>query len=114
MKGVPKETVILIAIILLVFALLYFAWTKGLLPFGLGITEAECHTEVMRECSEFQSRQDTNRLSTTLKKCWGYIAKLPTVNPKGDCVSCKDNPGTTEAPSYCSNCCAQELAGWTK
>jgi hypothetical protein len=110
MKGIPKETVILIAIILLVFALLYIAWTKGLLPFGIATSEGECYTEVMRKCSELSARGDIMRLQTVLKNCWVYISKLPST---ANCAKCKDIQNPQGIPEECNACCGQDLAGWT-
>jgi hypothetical protein len=106
MKGISKEVVILIVIIVLAFALLYFAWIKGLLPFSVGITEAECHTDIMKECSDMRITNDVSRLQTVLNKCWGYVVKLPSYS---NCESCKKSGGMDS----CSACCAQDLVGWT-
>jgi hypothetical protein len=108
MKGISKEMVILIAIVVLVVVLLYFAWIKGFFPFVVGITESECHTDLMKECSYLSTRGDAHILKSVLKNCWGYVSKLPS---HSNCESCK-NQDTNEITNACSACCAQDLVGW--
>jgi len=108
MKGISTQMVILIGIIVLVVVLLYFAWIKGFFPFVVSITESECHTEVMKECSYLSARGGPQELQAVLKKCWGYISKLPST---GNCKSCKDT-NDEKTMMFCSDCCAQDLVGW--
>jgi len=115
MKGISKEMVILIAIVVLVVALLYFAWIKGLLPFSIGVTEAECHAKIMDECSKVPDRlaggaNNLQELSNLLKVCWGFVSKQPNAGPGSNCDSCKTDGTNVKA---CQLCCAQDLAGWT-
>jgi hypothetical protein len=108
MKGVSTEIVLLIAIVIIVAALLFYAWSKGFLPFGVGVTEAECHTDIMKECSDMRISGDTSRLKAALNRCWGYITKLPSYS---NCNDCRAAGGTMDK---CSDCCAKDLAGWTE
>lgn len=52
-KGLEASTIIgIIVAILVAGVILYILWSKGLLPFNLGITEAECTTYFTRGCQQ--------------------------------------------------------------
>jgi hypothetical protein len=104
MKGISTEMVVLILMVLIGIALLYFAWTGGFLPFGAGISESDCYTKMLSACSSAQVKGDWDEVSGVAKKCSSYF-----VSKKLD--NCKDCAGP--AKSNCQQCCQQDLPTWT-
>ncbi|MEM5815064.1 MAG: hypothetical protein QXD89_01070 [Candidatus Aenigmatarchaeota archaeon] len=78
MRGISTETIILIAAILFVAALIVLFWVKGIGPFSVGISESECKTNILKACNgelkwdkvnDFCSSYYVGALQTNLKTC---------------------------------------------
>ena len=73
MKGLDAPT--MIAIIIAVIAgliILYFLWSKGMLPWLGGATEAQCHTDLSKVCGG-QLLWTDSQIRVTDKSCWTYF-----------------------------------------
>jgi hypothetical protein len=104
MKGISTEMVVLILMVLIGVALLYFAWTGGFLPFHAGISESDCYTRMLSACSSARIADTWSDVANTAGKCSAYFSGLT------NCGSCARNedPQTT-----CKACCEQDVPKWT-
>jgi hypothetical protein len=106
MKGISTEMVVLILMVLIGIALLYFAWTGGFLPFGAGVSESDCYTKMLSACSGAQVSGDWAKIGgsgSVAQKCSLYFKGL------NNCEKCASNPDDT----VCQACCQQDLPKWT-
>jgi hypothetical protein len=106
-KGaISYEMVALIIIAIVAAALLYFGFVKGYIPLGVGISEAQCQTDLIKACSDASGTGDWSVVQSKVTQCWGFIAKLPVST---NCESCKTNGDDAS----CQACCQQDLTAWT-
>jgi len=95
---------VIIGIILAVVAaaiILYILWSKGMLPFVSGATEAECTAYFIRGCQEAQDRDPTifdfdavkkvacRNFGMSRYKDKGYETCFPTLGGGGEATACE-------------------------
>ena len=85
-----SEVIAIVFAVIIVAALLYFLWMRGLLPFTMGISESDCRRVLLQFCSNQLSIDQLNRdcakffigAETSYRNC------IDSGNPEDD--SCKD------------------------
>lgn len=83
MKGMDTMTVIGIIIVVIVgLILLYIFWTKGMLPFMTGSSEAQCKATLLSDCDkislmggweQISSQQDLANIFSNIKGCKKFL-----------------------------------------
>ena len=92
MKGLDAPT--MIGIIIAVIAgviILYFLWTKGILPAMFGANEAMCKTDLIKACDNQLEWSKINRLCNAYYKGTQKSNLDSCINdPEGNTVACGD------------------------
>ena len=105
MKGLDAPT--MIAIIIAVIAgiiILYFLWSKGMLPFLGGATEATCRTDLSKVCS---GSLTWDEIKSKDKSCSIYFSGTQ----KTQLSNCLAIPAGSPDTADCSDFCSAFLGG---
>ncbi|MHA1828273.1 MAG: hypothetical protein ACTSX6_06455 [Candidatus Heimdallarchaeaceae archaeon] len=96
MKGLSAPTIIgiIIAIVAGVF-ILYALWVYGYLPFGFGVSQTQCMTDLASAC------EGTKKFTEINKACFNWI---PDEFPSKNCRFCINGkyPDSPEADLNCN------------
>jgi len=101
MKGLDAPT--MIAIIIAVIAgliILYFLWSKGMLPWLGGATEATCRTDLTEVCSGSKTWSEIREKD---KLCAIYFSATQGKTKLDNCLKIPANsPDTQDCSDFCS------------
>jgi hypothetical protein len=99
-KGLDAPTMIGIIVAVIAAALIiYFLWSKGLLPFLGGVTEAQCKDDLLKSCN---NQLEWEKIS---KLCVNYFRGTE----KSNLETCLANPTSNEIA--CNDFCSSLLSG---
>jgi len=115
MKGYSTTEVvaIIVAVVIAVF-ILYIAWSKGLLPFSQGATEAQCKAYLSQDCQNAVNAgwENLDAIFSNAKGCKSYVSKQDAfVCCVGlDPTKCPSGSPTARADA-CRDMCSEFIGG---
>jgi hypothetical protein len=96
----------MIAIIIAVIAgliILYFLWSKGMLPFLFGADEASCRTALIKACAYSNINDKQTQLGKINPSCSNNYKDTPSL--QSSMKNCISNPQSNS--DDCDSVCAQ-------
>jgi hypothetical protein len=102
MKGISTTLVLLIVAVIAGVLILWLMWSKGMLPWLSGATEATCHTDLSKVCGGQLLWSD---IKDTDKSCWSYFRDTTDKPLQSDLKSCLTSVQQGEPNTKCDEFC---------